>query len=86
MSTTTIRLPDDLKSRVTELAKKQGKTTHAYILEALSDKAEMDSKATEFEAQAVRRLERVKSGEKTLKWNDVKKSVRAKLRGANGEN
>lgn len=86
MSTTTIRLPDDLKSMVTKLAKMQGKTPHAYILEALSARAEMDLKAAEFEAEAMARLSRIKSGGKTLKLDLAKKSVLAKLRDGNGKN
>lgn len=83
MSTTTIRLPEDLKATVTQLARLQGKTTHAYILEALAAKADMDSKAAGFEAEAEARLHRIKAGGKTLKWDDVKKSVRTKLRNIN---
>jgi len=86
MSTTTIRLPEDLKSTVTKLAKMQGKTPHAYILDALEAKTEMDSKAAEFEAEAIARLSRIKSGAKTLKLDSVKKLVRTKLRSANGKN
>jgi predicted DNA-binding protein len=35
MSTTTIRLPEALKSRVTKVAKRSGTTVHGFILEAI---------------------------------------------------
>ena len=34
MPTTTIRLPEDLKARVTAAAKRAGTTIHGFILEA----------------------------------------------------
>ena len=37
MSTTTIRLPEDLKVRVGAAAKHAGTTAHAFILEARMD-------------------------------------------------
>ena len=35
MSTTTIRIDDDLKARVTAAAQRAGKTAHAFILDEL---------------------------------------------------
>ena len=35
MSTTTLKLSDDLKSRITPLAEAAGKTPHAWMVEAL---------------------------------------------------
>jgi predicted transcriptional regulator len=40
MTTTTIRLEDDLKARVAAAAEKAGKTAHAFILEAISQTVE----------------------------------------------
>ena len=45
MTTTTIRLDDDLKSRVAAAARREGKTAHAFILEAIAqtvEQAELD--------------------------------------------
>jgi predicted transcriptional regulator len=36
MRTTTIRLEDDLKSRVAAAAEREGMTMHAFILEAIA--------------------------------------------------
>src|SRR3546814_20149299 len=38
MSTTTIRLPDELKARIAEAAKRAGTTSHNFILEAIAEK------------------------------------------------
>src|SRR3546814_4125412 len=41
MSTTTIRLPDELKARIAEAAKRAGTTSHNFILEAIAEKADL---------------------------------------------
>ena len=46
MSTTTIRLDDDLKERVSEAAARAGKTSHAFIRDAIAEsvaQAEFDA-------------------------------------------
>ena len=40
MSTTTIRLEDDLKARINAAAAQAGKTAHAFILEAIAQTVE----------------------------------------------
>ncbi|MBI3937042.1 MAG: ribbon-helix-helix protein, CopG family, partial [Betaproteobacteria bacterium] len=44
MSTTTIRLPQDLKERVARAAKRTGATAHGFILEAIREKAEQEER------------------------------------------
>ena len=47
MSTTTIRLEDDLKARVAAAAEREGKTAHAFILDAIartSPRADLDQR------------------------------------------
>ena len=38
MSTTTVRLPDDLKRRLADVAERAGMTSHALILQAFLSK------------------------------------------------
>ena len=38
MSTTTIRIPDELKARVTAVAEQAGVTSHSFILQAIAEK------------------------------------------------
>ena len=44
MSTTTIRLPEDLKERVSQAADRAGTTAHGFILEAIAEKAEREER------------------------------------------
>jgi predicted transcriptional regulator len=48
MSTTTIRLPEDLKARVTAAAKRAGTTSHNFILEAIAEKADQEERRGDF--------------------------------------
>ena len=42
MSTTTIRLPDDLKARLAAAAERAGTTSHNFILQAILEKTEQE--------------------------------------------
>src|SRR5690606_30325512 len=51
MSTTTIRLPEDLKARVAKAAEAAGTTSHNFILEAIAEKADLAERRVDFHAQ-----------------------------------
>ena len=55
MSTTTIRLPADLKARIATVAKLAGTTSHSFILDAIAEKAEQEERRVEFHDVAVKR-------------------------------
>jgi predicted transcriptional regulator len=81
MSTTTIRLPDELKSRVARAAKRSGTTSHNFILEAIAEKADSAERRADFYAEADRRYaEFLKSGE-SLPWDEMRKYLEDRLAG-----
>ena len=47
-SPTTLKLPEDLKALLVEQAEAQGKTPHAYMVEALAEKAERVRRRQEY--------------------------------------
>jgi predicted transcriptional regulator len=51
MSTTTIRLPEDLKARVAAAAERAGVTSHNFILQAIAEKAEQEERRANFDAE-----------------------------------
>lgn len=55
MSTTTIRLPAALKTRVERLAAASGGTAHAFMLEAIAEVTDQRERRLDFEAEAHRR-------------------------------
>lgn len=82
MSTTTIRLEDEMKSRINAAAAQVGKTAHAFILDALAQKVEQVEQDNAFHALADERWARIRATGKTVAWDDAKAYLVAK---ANGE-
>ena len=81
MSTTTIRIEDDLKARVAAAARIAGKTTHAFILDAISqtvDQVELDNA---LHAVAERRWAKIVATGKTVPWDEAKAYLAARARG-----
>ena len=55
MPTTTIRMPDDLKTRVSAAARQSGTTPHGFMLEAIAEKAEPAELCAQFDTVAEER-------------------------------
>jgi predicted transcriptional regulator len=81
MSTTTIRLPEDLKARVAAVAKRVGKTPHSFILEAVAEKAEQEERRNDFDELADKRLARIVETGKTIPWTDMRRYLEDRLAG-----
>jgi predicted transcriptional regulator len=45
---TTLKIPDDLRERLARQAQTEGKTSHAYMLEALREKADRADRRREY--------------------------------------
>lgn len=54
-TTTTLRLPDDLKASIERLAAESGKTGHGYVVDALKRQPEQDLARSDFHAEALAR-------------------------------
>lgn len=72
MSTTTIRLPEDLKARVTVAAKRAGTTSHNFILEAISEKTDQEERRGDFNDLADKRFANIIATGKTISWDDMR--------------
>jgi predicted transcriptional regulator len=82
MSTTTIRIEDDLKSRVTVAAERAGKTAHAFILDAIAQTVEQAELDHELHRVAGERWEKLLMTGRSVAWDDAKAYLE---RRANGE-
>jgi predicted transcriptional regulator len=51
--TTSVKFPPELKARVSALAKKSGRTTHSFILEAVERHAAREEKLQNFVKEAL---------------------------------
>jgi predicted DNA-binding protein len=81
MTTTTIRLEEDLKSRVTAAAERAGTTTHAFILEAIERTVEEVEEEEEAHRIADDRWASLLQTGKTVAWGEAKTYAEARARG-----
>ncbi len=72
MPTTTIRLPEDLKKRVARAAKRVGTTSHAFILDAVTERVGDEERRNEFYDTAEARYAEIVSSGKTIPWDEMK--------------
>lgn len=72
MSTTTIRIEDDLKERIAAAARLTGKTSHAFILDAVARTVEQVELDARFDRLAEERWTRLLAAQETVAWNDAK--------------
>lgn len=81
MTTTTIRLPKDLKEKVTRTAERIGKTPHGFILEAIAEKAEHEEQRAAFVENAEQRYARLVESGKTIAWSDMRRYLERRVGG-----
>jgi predicted transcriptional regulator len=79
--TTTIRIDEVLKARVTAAAERAGKTAHAFILDAIAQTVEQDEQDAAFHRVADERWANVLATGKTVPWDDAKAWLEARSRG-----
>lgn len=81
MSTTTIRLPDELKARVAEAAKQAGTTSHNFILEAIAEKADLAAQRAAFHALADQRYAEFLESGKSIPWDEARVYLKGRIAG-----
>jgi predicted transcriptional regulator len=81
MTTTTIRIDDNLKGRVAAAAERAGKTSHAFILDAITQTVEQVELDEAFHRVADERWAKVLSTGRTVAWDDAKTWLEARSRG-----
>jgi predicted transcriptional regulator len=81
MTTTTVRIEEGLKARIAAAAQRVGKTSHAFILDAIAQTVEQVEGDAEFHRIADVRWAKVLSSGKTVRWDDAKAYLEARARG-----
>jgi predicted transcriptional regulator len=81
MSTTTIRLSDDLKSRIAKTVKHKGTTTHSFILEAIAEKIDQEEQRIDFENAAETRFAKVAATGKSIPWQNMREYLQGRISG-----
>ena len=81
MSTTTIRIPDELKARVAAAAEHAGTTPHGFILEAINEKTAEAERHADFLHTAEQRYEEIVRTGKTIPWEEMRGHLEQRLNG-----
>jgi predicted transcriptional regulator len=81
MSTTTIRLSEELKARIAQAAKAAGTTSHNFILEAIAEKTEATERRANFHDEAERRYARIVETGETIDWDEYRTYLMDRARG-----
>ncbi|MBA3588546.1 ribbon-helix-helix protein, CopG family [Methylibium sp.] len=81
MSTTTIRLPDDLKARIATAAERAGTSTHGFILEAIAEKAEQEERRADFHDTADRRYAEIVASGRAIPWSEMRRYLEGRIAG-----
>ena len=81
MSTTTIRIPEDLKARIAAAAERAGTTAHGFILEAIAEKAEQAERRADFHTVADQRYANLVASGKTIPWEKMRGYLENRIAG-----
>jgi len=81
MSTTTIRLSDELKSRIADAAERAGTTPHGFILGALEEKVGEAERRAQFLDEAQQRWRSFVADGQALEWSDMRDYLARRARG-----
>lgn len=81
MSTTTIRIDDDLKARLAKLAEAAGSSVHAYIVATLTREVEDAEADAEFHALGEKRWQQYQRTGEYLEYDDFKAHALGLARG-----
>lgn len=81
MSATTIKLPPRLKARIAPLARRSGRSPHAWMLDALAREADREELREEFIDVAVESARAIDAGAPVYAMEDVHAWLRARVAG-----
>lgn len=81
MSTTTIRLPEDLKDRIAHAAERAGMTSHAFILDAIVDRVDEEERRNDIHDTAERRYAEIVASGMTIPWSEMRTYLENRLAG-----
>jgi len=81
MSTTTIRISDELKSRIADAAERAGTTPHGFILGALEEKVEEAERRAQFLDEAQERWRGFVADGQALEWGEMRDYLGRRARG-----
>lgn len=80
MSTTTLRIDDNLRERIARLAQALGQTPHNFMVEALAQKADEAEWRMSMQLDAHQRDQALKAGEPGVEWHEMRTYLQERLK------
>jgi predicted transcriptional regulator len=81
MTTTTLRLPPPLKSRIGKLAAATGQSVHAFLLEAVEEKVRDAETRAALVREAQRRFDETMVSGRGIDWHEMRDYLTRRARG-----
>jgi predicted transcriptional regulator len=81
MPTTTIRLSDELKARVTAAAERAGVSPHSFIVDAIAARTEVEEQRRDLEEVAERRYAALVASGRSVPWSEMRRYLKARAAG-----
>jgi predicted transcriptional regulator len=81
MGTTTIRLEEDLEARIAVAAEREGKTVHAFIVDAIARRVERWESDDEFQRSAEERWAELGETGKSVAFDEARAYLEARAEG-----
>jgi len=81
MSTTTLRLPDELRARLGKIAAKSGQTAHSIMLDAIAQKVEEEELRASFSQEADSRFADLIESGAGIPWHDMRAYLKTRAAG-----
>lgn len=81
MATTTLRVSDELKARVAELAERAGKTPHAFMVEAIEESVRLAETRAQFIEEARGRFEEMLETGRAIDWHEMRAHLKERATG-----
>lgn len=82
MPTTTIRLSDTLKARVTAAAERVGVSPHSFIIEAIAARTDLEEQRRDLEEVAERRYAKLVASGRSIPWSEMRAYLEVRAAGA----
>lgn len=81
MGMTTIRLEEDLQARIAAAADREGRTAHAFMVEAITHAVERSESGDKFMCNAEERLAVLQESGKSVAFDEARAYLEARARG-----
>lgn len=82
MPTTTLRLPEELRQRITKLAAESGTSVHSFMVDAIAQKADAVELRAAFHKDADARFQELLASGTGIDWHEMKSWLQARAGGA----